>query len=67
MLERHLWRRSLSKPASTRQAGFNALQHEQLVLNYLKAQETTRRREVIELCNLTPDQATVASAAAREE
>lgn len=45
------------KTAYTLQAGFDALQHEQLVVNYIKAHSTIRRREVIELCKITPDQA----------
>jgi ATP-dependent DNA helicase RecG len=46
------------KAAYTLQTGFEPLQHEQLVLSYLKAHATIRRHEVIELCKLTPDQAT---------
>jgi len=41
----------------TRQAGFDRLQHEQLVKNYVKQHGRITRQEAIELCRLTPDQA----------
>ncbi|MBY0378354.1 MAG: winged helix-turn-helix domain-containing protein, partial [Gammaproteobacteria bacterium] len=41
----------------TRQAGFDRLQHEQLVKNYVKQHGAITRQDVIELCRLTPDQA----------
>jgi len=40
-----------------RQAGFDRLQQEQLVLNLLEQQGQIRRRDVIDLCRLSPDQA----------
>ena len=46
-----------NKAAYTRQAGFSALQHEQLVLNYVRQHGSIRRSEVIDLCRLTPPQA----------
>lgn len=41
----------------TRQAGFDRLQHEQLVKNYVRQHGAITRQDVIELCRLTPDQA----------
>ncbi|MDZ7865536.1 DNA glycosylase AlkZ-like family protein [Acidovorax sp.] len=46
-----------NKAAYTRQAGFSALQHEQLVLNYARQHGSIRRSEVVELCRLTAPQA----------
>lgn len=40
-----------------RQAGFDRLQQEQLVLKLLEQQGTIRRKDVIDLCRLSPDQA----------
>ena len=45
------------KAAYTRQAGFAALQHEQLVLNYIRQHQAIRRAEVMELCRLSEGQA----------
>lgn len=45
------------KAAFTRQAGFSAIQHEHMVLNYVKQYGKIRRAEVIELCRLTEGQA----------
>jgi len=41
----------------TRQAGFDRLQHEQLVKNYIAQEGKVTRGEVADLCQLTPDQA----------
>lgn len=41
----------------TRQVGFSALQHEQLVLNYVRQHGRITRAEVVELCRLSADQA----------
>lgn len=50
--------RALGKKAEyTRQAGFDRLQHEQMVRNYVAQHGRITRQEVIELCRLTPDQA----------
>lgn len=43
--------------AYTRQVGFNRLQHEQMVLSYVRHHGQIRRREVIDLCRLSHDQA----------
>ncbi|MCQ9374432.1 putative DNA binding domain-containing protein [Methyloversatilis sp. XJ19-13] len=45
------------KAAYTRQAGFSALQHEQLVLNYVRQHGSIRRSEAVALCRLTAPQA----------
>ncbi len=50
--------RKLGKAAEyVRQAGFDALQQEQMVLNLAEASHEIRRRDVIELCGLGPYQA----------
>ena len=46
-----------SKAAYIRQLGFSSLQHEQLVLNYVREHGAIRRAEVIELCRLSEGQA----------
>ncbi len=43
--------------AFTRQAGFSALQHEQMVLSHVGNHGRIQRSEVIELCHLGDDQA----------
>ncbi|OFA09081.1 hypothetical protein DUPY_01920 [Duganella phyllosphaerae] len=45
------------KAAYTRQMGFSNLQHEQLVLSYVRQHGAIRRAEVIELCRLSEGQA----------
>ena len=45
------------KAAYTRQVSFSALQHEQLVLNYVQQHGRITRTDVVELCRLSPDQA----------
>lgn len=45
------------KAAFTRLAGFSAIQHEQMVLNYVRQHGQIRRAEVIELCRLSDGQA----------
>ena len=52
-----LYRLLGEKSEYTRQAGFDRLQHEQLVKNYIAQHGRITRQEVIELCRLTPDQA----------
>ena len=41
-----------------RQAGFDPLQQEQMVLSYVERHGKIRRQDVTELCRLSPDQAT---------
>jgi len=45
------------KAGYIRQLGFSSLQHEQLVLNYVREHGAIRRAEVIELCRLSEGQA----------
>jgi len=52
-----LYRLLGKKVEYTRQAGFDRLQHEQMVEKYLSQQGRITRQEVIYLCRLTPDQA----------
>jgi len=50
--------RMLGKKAEyTRQAGFDRLQHEQMVRNFVAQHGRITRQDVVELCRLTPDQA----------
>lgn len=41
-----------------RQAGFDPIQHEQMVVNFLKKRNRIKRQEVAELCQIGPYQAT---------
>ena len=43
--------------AYTRQAGFAPIQHEQMVLSYVRQHGQIKRAEVVELCRLSTDQA----------
>ena len=52
-----VYRRSGQKAAYVRQAGFDLIQQEQMVLNYIAKHDSIRRADVIELCHLTPPQA----------
>lgn len=52
-----VYRADGDKAAYTRQMGFSNLQHEQMVLAYVRQHGTVRRSEVAELCRLTSDQA----------
>lgn len=45
------------KAAYTRQLGFSAIQHEQMVLSYVRQHGQIKRADVMELCRLSPDQA----------
>jgi len=47
-----------SKAEYTRQIGFSAIQHPQMVLNYVRQHGRIKRADVMELCRLSPDQAT---------
>lgn len=52
-----VYQRQGAKAAYTRQAGFTALQHEQLVLNFVRQHDRIRRAEVMDLCHLSEGQA----------
>lgn len=52
-----VYRRQGDKAAYTRQAGFSAIQNEQMVLNYVRQHGQIKRAEVMELCRLNEEQA----------
>lgn len=52
-----VYRAAGDKAGYTRQAGFTALQHEQMVLSYVRQHGQIKRAEVMELCRLSEDQA----------
>ena len=53
-----VYQRQGNKAAYTRQAGFAAIQHEQMVLNYIAQHGRIKRAEVMDLCRLSGSQAT---------
>lgn len=57
MLSRDLYVRKGNKAAYTRQRGFSAIQHEQMVLSYVDQHGKVSRGEAMDLCNLTRSQA----------
>jgi ATP-dependent DNA helicase RecG len=62
-----VYQRQGDKAAYTRQAGFTALQNEQMVLNYVRQHGQIKRAEVMELCRLSEDQAKALLARLRNE
>ncbi len=56
-LSADLYRLLGEKAEYTRQAGFDRLQHEQLVSSYITQHGRITRQEAMALCRLTPDQA----------
>jgi ATP-dependent DNA helicase RecG len=52
-----VYRQSGQKAAYIRQAGFDPIQQEQMVLNYIDKHGSIKRAEVMELCRVTKDQA----------
>jgi ATP-dependent DNA helicase RecG len=52
-----LYSASGGKAAYTRQLGFSPIQHEQMVLSYVRQHGRIKRGEVMELCRLSKDQA----------
>lgn len=56
-LSASVYRAAGDKAAYTRQAGFTAIQNEQMVLSYVRQHGQIRRAEVMELCRLTDNQA----------
>ena len=52
-----VYRHAGDKAGYTRQAGFSAIQQEQMVLNYIHQHGRIKRAEVIDLCRLTGNQA----------
>jgi ATP-dependent DNA helicase RecG len=57
MLSAKIYRTTGQKAAYIRQAGFEPIQQEQMVLNYIEKHGSIRRAEVMELCRITKDQA----------
>lgn len=57
ILSRDLYVREGGKAAYTRQKGFSAIQHEQMILNYIDQHGRITRGEAMELCHLTKQQA----------
>jgi ATP-dependent DNA helicase RecG len=57
MLSAKVYRTTGQKAAYIRQAGFEPIQQEQMVLNYIDKHGSIRRAEVMELCRITKDQA----------
>lgn len=56
-LSASLYQAAGQKVAYTRQVGFSAIQHEQMILNYVDQHKQIKRAEVMELCHLDEDQA----------
>jgi ATP-dependent DNA helicase RecG len=56
-LSASIYRQSGKKAEYTRQAGFTAIQQEQMVLNYIEQHGGIRRADVMDLCRLNEDQA----------
>jgi ATP-dependent DNA helicase RecG len=51
------YRNTGAKAAYIRQAGFSAIQQEQMVLSYIDTHGSIKRADVMELCHVTQDQA----------
>ncbi len=56
-LSAEVYRRSGQKAAYVRQAGFDTIQHEQMVLKYIDKHGSIKRAEVADLCHLSLPQA----------
>lgn len=56
-LSARLYQKAGQRVEYIRQAGFDKLQQEQMVLKYIKTHGSIKRADVIELCRLTKDQA----------
>lgn len=52
-----LYRKTGQKAGYIRQAGFDPIQQEQMVLSYIKEHKTIRRTEAADLCRISPFQA----------
>lgn len=57
MLSAAVYRAKGEEVAYTRQAGFSPLQHEQMVLSYVGHHGRIQRKDAMELCRITGDQA----------
>lgn len=56
-LSARLYSKTGEKTGYIRQAGFDLLQQEQMVINYIKQNNSIKRGEAAELCRISPDQA----------
>ena len=57
MLSARMYQKAGQRAEYIRQAGFDSIQQEQMVLNYIGKHGSIKRAEVVELCRLSPDQA----------
>jgi ATP-dependent DNA helicase RecG len=57
MLSAKFYRKIGQKAAYIRQAGFDPIQQEQMVLNYIDKHGSIKRADVMDLCHITQDQA----------
>lgn len=58
ILSAKLYQKSGQKADYIRQAGFDLIQQEQMILNYIKEHQTIKRAEAADLCRIGPHQAT---------
>jgi ATP-dependent DNA helicase RecG len=56
-LSAKVYRKTGEKAAYVRQAGFDTIQQEQMVLSYIKNHGSIKRADVMDLCRITKDQA----------
>jgi len=56
-LSAHVYERLHMKAEYVRARGFEPLQFEQMILDYVRAHGSIRRADAVDLCRLTPDQA----------
>jgi ATP-dependent DNA helicase RecG len=56
-LSAKIYRKQGQKADYVRQAGFDQIQQEQMVLTYIDKHGSIKRAEVMELCRITKDQA----------
>jgi len=57
ILSARMYQKAGQRAEYIRQAGFDSIQQEQMVLNYIGKHGSIKRAEVVELCRLSPDQA----------
>jgi len=56
-LSAKLYKKMDRKSGYVRQAGFDLIQQEQMILSFIKEHKTIKRAEVAELCRISSDQA----------
>ena len=57
ILSARMYQKAGQRAEYIRQAGFDSIQQEQMVLNYIGKHGSIKRAEAVELCRLSPDQA----------